>query len=180
MINPRQIFGRLDRFSCPFVSPLGAGRIGQVHDRSFASSNRAILAAFYDPVERNSDFRLDQYGVEVRNIAQIVNSDDIDAVILCTPIDLHALEIEMFANAGKSVFCEKPIDLDLERVRGCGKVVNETEVTLMFGFNRRSDLHFMSLRNTIEKGHFGKSEQVIITSRDTSARRTRCADQVEF
>ena len=154
--------------SLPFAI-LGAGRIGQVRARAVASSNRATVATFYGPVERNADLIFGEYGAEVRSIDQIANSDDIDAVILCTPTDLHVLQIEMFANAGKPVFCEKPIDLDLGRVKECLKVLDETEVTLMVGFYRRFDLHFMSVRTTIEQGHFGKPDKGIITSRDTTA-----------
>lgn len=76
-------------------------------------------------------------------------ADDIDAVVLCTPTDLHAQQIELFARAAKAVFCEKPIDLDSARVRDCLEIVDETDATLMVGFNRRFDPHFMDVRAAI-------------------------------
>ena len=62
----------------------------------------------------------------MRSIEQIVAAADIDAVVICTPTDTHADLIEQFAKAGKAIFCEKPIDLDVERVKACLKVVGAT------------------------------------------------------
>jgi len=93
-------------------------------------------------------------------------SGDVDAVVICTPTNTHADLIEQFARAGKAIFCEKPIDLSLERVRQCLKVVAQTGATLMIGFNRRFDPHFVAVRAAIDAGEIGKVEQVNITSRD--------------
>ena len=102
-------------------------------------------------------------------LEEIAAADDIDAVVLCTPTDLHAQQIELFARAGKAVFCEKPIDLETARVRDCLKIVDETDATLMIGFNRRFDPHFMGVRAAIEGGRIGRPEMGIITSRDPGA-----------
>ncbi len=122
---------------------LGAGRIGQVHARAVNGNEKAVLAAVFDPVEAAAAAVAERYGAEIRDLDAIATADDIDAVVLCTPTDLHAQQIELFARAGKAVFCEKPIDLDSARVRDCIDVVNETGTTLMVGFNRRFDPHFM-------------------------------------
>ena len=116
---------------------LGAGRIGQVHARAVSGNDDAVLAAISDPVEAAAKSVADRYGADIRDVDAIVAADDIDAVVLCTPTDLHAQQIELFARAGKAVFCEKPIDLDSARVRSCLSVVEETGATLMVGFNRR-------------------------------------------
>jgi myo-inositol 2-dehydrogenase/D-chiro-inositol 1-dehydrogenase len=102
----------------------------------------------------------------VRSIDEIEESPDIDAVVICTPTDTHADLIERFAAAGKAVFCEKPIDLDVKRVKECLAVVEKTGATLMVGFNRRFDPHFMAVRKAIDDGAIGKVEMVTITSRD--------------
>ena len=94
---------------------------------------------------------------------------DIDAVVICTPTDTHADLIERFARAGKAIFCEKPIDLDVGRVKACIKVVEETKGKLMVGFNRRFDPHFMAVRKAIDDGKIGEVEMVTITSRDPGA-----------
>ncbi|MEX0859787.1 MAG: Gfo/Idh/MocA family oxidoreductase, partial [Cucumibacter sp.] len=74
--------------------------------------------------------------------------------------------IERFARAGKAVFCEKPIDLNVARVKACLEVVEETGATLMVGFNRRFDRHFVALADAVANGRIGRVEQVLITSRD--------------
>ena len=148
---------------------LGAGRIGQVHARTVSGNDDAVLAAISDPVEVAANSLADRYGAQVRDVEAIVAADDIDAVVLCTPTDLHAQQIELFARAGKVVFCEKPIDLDSARVRACLSVVEETGATLMVGFNRRFDPHFMGVKAAIESGRIGSPEMGIITSRDPGA-----------
>ena len=95
------------------------------------------------------------YGAEVRTIEAIEKAADIDAVVICTPTDTHADLIERFAKAGKAIFCEKPIDLDVARVEECLEVVDETKATLMVGFNRRFDPHFAAVRKAIDDGAIG-------------------------
>ena len=148
---------------------LGAGRIGQVHARAVAGNDDAVLAAVFDPVAEAASAISALYGAEVRSVEEIASADDIDAVILCTPTDLHAEQIELFSRAGKAVFCEKPIDLDSARVRACLDVVEETGATLMVGFNRRFDPHFMGVKAAIDDGRIGAPEMGIITSRDPGA-----------
>ena len=148
---------------------LGVGRIGQVHARAVDGNDKAVLAAVFDPVEAAATSVAEQYGAEIRDLDAIAAADYIDAVIICTPTDLHAQQIEQFARAGKAVFCEKPIDLDPARVRACLDVVNETGATLMVGFNRRFDPHFMGVKAAIEAGRIGTPEMGIITSRDPGA-----------
>jgi myo-inositol 2-dehydrogenase/D-chiro-inositol 1-dehydrogenase len=148
---------------------LGAGRIGQVHARAVDGNENAVLAAVFDPVEAAAALVADRYGAEIRDLDAIAAADDIDAVVICTPTDLHAQQIEQFARAGKAVFCEKPIDLDSARVRGCLAVVEATGATLMVGFNRRFDPHFMGVKAAIEDGSIGAPEMGIITSRDPGA-----------
>ena len=148
---------------------LGAGRIGQVHTRAVNGNEKAVLAAVFDPVEAAAAAVAERYGAEIRDLEAIAAADDIDAVVICTPTDLHAQQIELFARAGKAVFCEKPIDLDSARVRDCLAVVEQTGATLMVGFNRRFDPHFMGVKAAIEDGSIGAPEMGIITSRDPGA-----------
>ena len=148
---------------------LGAGRIGQVHARAIYSSDKAQLAAIFDPVADAAQAIAMRYGAAVMDVDSIAADTTIDGVILCTPTDLHADQIEQFARAGKAVFCEKPIDLDAGRVRDCLQVVAETGAALMVGFNRRFDPHFMALKAAIEDGRIGTPEMGVITSRDPGA-----------
>jgi myo-inositol 2-dehydrogenase/D-chiro-inositol 1-dehydrogenase len=145
---------------------LGAGRIGKVHARAIGSNPAAELVAVADAFEKAAKDIADAYGCAIRSIDEIEKADDIDAVVICTPTDTHADLIERFAKAGKAIFCEKPIHLDVERVEKCLEVVNKTGATLMVGFNRRFDPHFAAVRKAIDDGAIGKVEQVVITSRD--------------
>jgi myo-inositol 2-dehydrogenase/D-chiro-inositol 1-dehydrogenase len=145
---------------------LGAGRIGKVHARAIGSNPSAELVAVADAVEKAAKDIADAYGCAIRSIDEMEKADDIDAVVICTPTDTHADLIERFARAGKAIFCEKPIHLDVVRVEQCLAVVEKTGATLMVGFNRRFDPHFAAVRKAIDDGAIGKVEQVVITSRD--------------
>lgn len=148
---------------------LGAGRIGKVHADAIAPLSDAVLIAVADAFPKAAEALAAQHGCEVRSIDAIAESEDVDAVIICTPTDMHADLIEQFARANKAIFCEKPIDLDAQRVRECLAVVEETGATLMVGFNRRFDPHFVAVHNAIKDGQIGKVEMMTITSRDPAA-----------
>lgn len=148
---------------------LGAGRIGKVHARAVTGNPGAVLVAVADAFPAAAEAIAAQYGCAVRTIEGIEAADDIDAVVICTPTDTHADLIERFSRAGKAIFCEKPIDLDVSRVRACMRVVEETGGKLMVGFNRRFDPHFMAVHQAIEAGRIGDVEMVTITSRDPGA-----------
>ena len=148
---------------------LGAGRIGKVHARAVTGDANARLVAVADAFPTAAQAIADQYGCDVRSIDAIAAASDIDAVVICTPTDTHADLIEMFVQAGKAVFCEKPIDLSLARVKSCLEVVRAHKGTLMVGFNRRFDPHFRAVRAEIDKGTIGAVEMVVITSRDPGA-----------
>ena len=148
---------------------LGAGRIGKVHAKAVSGNAGARLVAVADAMAPAAQAIADQYGCEVRTVAAILAAKDIDAVVICTPTDTHADLIEAFAKAGKAVFCEKPIDLSLARVKTCLKVVRDSKATLMVGFNRRFDPHFVAVKAEISKGTIGTVEMVTITSRDPGA-----------
>ena len=148
---------------------LGAGRIGKVHARAVDSNPEARLVAVADAFEQAAKDIATAYGAEVRSIDEIEAAKDIDAVVICTPTDTHADLIERFSKAGKAIFCEKPIDLDVGRVEECLDVVEKTGAALMVGFNRRFDPHFMAVKKAIDDGEIGKVEMVTITSRDPGA-----------
>ena len=130
---------------------LGAGRIGKVHAKAITGDANAKLVAVADAFPAAAKGIADQYGCEIRTVEAILAAKDIDAVVICTPTDTHADLIEAFAKAGKAIFCEKPIDLNIDRVKACLKVVRETKAILMVGFNRRFDPHFKAVRAEIDK-----------------------------
>lgn len=145
---------------------LGAGRIGQVHADAIAVVPGARLVAVADAMPDAAARVARAHGCEVRDIDAIAGAEDVDGVIICTPTDTHADLIERFVGVGKAVFCEKPIDLSLPRVRACLDVVEAAGGTLMVGFNRRFDPDFNALKAAIDAGRIGDVEMVTLTSRD--------------
>ena len=148
------------------IALLGAGRIGQAHSRAVAQTVGAELVAVSDVSAEAARAIADQHHCQTASMDEIAENLEIDAVLICTPTDLHAEQIEKFVTAGKSVFCEKPIDLDSERVRACLEVVKAYRGFLMIGFNRRFDPHFDALYQAVQQGQIGSPEMVVITSRD--------------
>jgi len=148
---------------------LGAGRIGKVHAGAIASHPGARLVAVADAMPAAAEALAAPAGAEVRPIEAIEAAADVDAVVICTPTDTHAELIERFARAGKAIFCEKPVDLDVARVQACLKVVEATGAKLMVGFNRRFDPHFRAVKAAIDDGRIGEVEMVTIVSRDPGA-----------
>lgn len=145
---------------------LGAGRIGQVHARAVSATPGAHLVAIADPMGEAARKVADAYGCDIRTIDEIAASDDVQAVAICTPTNTHSDLIEQFARARKAVFCEKPIDLSLARVKACLKTVEAEGATLMVGFQRRFDPDFQALKRAIDDGRIGEVEMVTLTSRD--------------
>ncbi|MBN9026360.1 MAG: inositol 2-dehydrogenase [Rhizobiales bacterium] len=145
---------------------LGAGRIGKVHAGAIAANAGATLVAVADAFPEAAKALAAATGAEVREADAIMDAGDIDAVLITTPTDLHASMIEQAARAGKAIFCEKPVDLDVARVKECLAVVAAEKALLMVGFNRRFDPNFIEVRRQIDVGAIGKVEMVSITSRD--------------
>ncbi|MBL1406970.1 MAG: Gfo/Idh/MocA family oxidoreductase, partial [Rhizobiales bacterium] len=151
------------------LAVLGAGRIGQVHAKAISSVASAQLVAIAEPFAEAAKAMQDKYGCAIQTIDEILVNSDIDAVVICTPTDTHSNLIEQFCRAGKAVFCEKPVDLDVARANECMKVVKETNGKLMVGFNRRFDPDFMALKKAVDEGAIGNVEMITITSRDPGA-----------
>lgn len=148
---------------------VGAGRIGQVHA---ASITYQIPQA---EIVRVSDVKLEaarevaeRFGIAAygNDFMQIVNDPDIDAVLVCSPTPTHA-DISIAAmKAGKHVFCEKPVDLTIEKIRATQRVAEESGVKLQIGFNRRFDHNHGRVKELAASGALGKIEMIKITSRD--------------
>jgi myo-inositol 2-dehydrogenase/D-chiro-inositol 1-dehydrogenase len=148
------------------IGLLGAGRIGRIHGGNVAASSRAQLVAVADALPAAARKLAREAGARAATVDDVIAAADIDAVFVCTPTDTHADLIEAAVNAGKAVFCEKPVDLDARRIRRCLKVVARTRRPLMIGFNRRFDPNFASLQQRLAAGEIGDVEIVTITSRD--------------
>ena len=151
------------------IGLLGAGRIGRTHARAISELDNVKILAVNDPVGESAAFITAMSGARAASQTEICNDPDIDAVIICSPTALHSEQIIEAAQGGKDIFCEKPIDLDLDRVRTCVEEVDRAGVKLMIGFNRRFDSNFAAVKKNIDNGEVGAVELVQITSRDPAA-----------
>jgi myo-inositol 2-dehydrogenase / D-chiro-inositol 1-dehydrogenase len=147
---------------------LGAGRIGAVHARNAAASSRIELAAVSDVVSEAAAALSRETGALAVPMDAVLEDSSIDAVLVATPTDTHAALSERAAQAGKAVFCEKPVDLDAARVRTCLARIEATGIPFFVGFNRRFDPSFASFKRRLDDGEIGAVETLSITSRDPS------------
>ncbi len=148
------------------IGLLGCGRIGQVHALSLAQLSTARLTAVADALPAAAQNLAASSGAEVRSAAEIITANDIDAVIVATPTTLHYDQIHALADAGKAIFCEKPIDLSSERAAQCQLAVEAAGVGFFTAFNRRFDPNFAHLQKQLAAGVVGDPETIVITSRD--------------
>ena len=148
---------------------IGAGRIANVHADAIAAHPGSRLAAVTDALPEAAQALAQRSGAEHRSTEDIAADPAIDGVLICTPTDTHADLIESFARAGKHVFCEKPVDLDIARAEQVVGIARKAGVKLMLGFNRRFDPNFAAARRAIDEGRIGAVEMVTITSRDPGA-----------
>ncbi|MBT8413008.1 MAG: inositol 2-dehydrogenase [Boseongicola sp.] len=150
------------------IGLLGCGRIGQVHALSLSRIPSARLVAVADALDEAARNLAASSGAEVRTAEDIIAATDIDAVIVATPTTLHYDQIHALADAGKAIFCEKPIDLSSERAAECRSAVKAAGVGFFTAFNRRFDPNFAHLQAQLAAGVIGAPEIVVITSRDPS------------
>jgi myo-inositol 2-dehydrogenase/D-chiro-inositol 1-dehydrogenase len=147
---------------------LGVGRIGKIHlENMHYRFPEVEVSTVADPTVEGRDFAR-AMGIEnvTGNAEDILSDADIEAVVICSPTDTHADYVVQAAKAGKAIFCEKPLDLSLARVREVLQVVEDCNVPLMVGFNRRFDPNFRKLHNMVLEGKVGTPQIVKITSRD--------------
>lgn len=151
------------------IAIIGAGRIGQVHAENLTRHiQEAEVVAIADVVPELAQQTAQSFGIPhaSSNPREIISSDDVDAVAICSSTETHADFIIQAAQAGKHAFCEKPIALNLQAVDAALTAVAENGVMLQIGFNRRFDPNFRGLRDAVRNGEIGTPYLVQITSRD--------------
>lgn len=152
------------------IAVAGLGRIGKIHLDNLLQSKGVEVVAVADPNEDCLQYAKDK-GIHCTtdSFEEMLEIAGFDAVLICSPTDTHANYVELSAKAGKHIFCEKPLDLSLDRVIGVLKIVKDAKVKLMLGFNRRFDKEFRKVRDLIKNEAVGRPHLVKITSRDPGA-----------
>ena len=148
------------------VALFGAGRIGKVHAASIKAAPRSALVAVTDVVKDAAEDLAAAYGIAARSADDILADPAIDAILIASSTNTHADLIERGVAAGKAIFCEKPIDLDLARAQQVLALTKSHDKPVMMGFNRRFDPNFTQLRAALAAGEIGKPEMLALTSYD--------------
>jgi myo-inositol 2-dehydrogenase/D-chiro-inositol 1-dehydrogenase len=151
------------------VALFGAGRIGSIHAGNLVRQPGVRLKYIAD-VNRSAAVALaGKHRAEVRAADAIFAEEAITAIVIASSTDTHADLIQRGAAAGKAIFCEKPVDLDLVRARACAQAVGKAGVICMIGFQRRYDPTFAALKTRLAAGEIGDPEMLVVTSRDPGA-----------
>jgi myo-inositol 2-dehydrogenase/D-chiro-inositol 1-dehydrogenase len=148
---------------------IGTGRIGKVHIATLVQSvPQAEVVTIADVNTDSASDVAKSFGISsvFSNYMDVINNPDVEAVIICSPTDTHARYIVDAAKAGKHIFCEKPVDLSLEVIKGALDAVKRSGVKLMVGFNRRFDPNFLKIKQLVLDGKIGDPHILKITSRD--------------
>ena len=154
------------------IGVIGAGRIGKLHSNNLATRvPNAELAAISDVYEPAAKELAEKLGVPnyYNDYHKILEDPTIDAVFICSSTDTHSpISIEA-AKAGKHIFCEKPIDHDLDKIKAVLEEVKKAGVKYQVGFHRRFDRNFKHVHEVVQNGGIGDVQIVKVTSRDPEA-----------
>ncbi|HIU98928.1 MAG TPA: inositol 2-dehydrogenase [Candidatus Limadaptatus stercoripullorum] len=155
------------------IGIIGAGRIGKVHLQSVTRYvTDAKVIALADPfmnAETEEWARSLGVGKLTRDYKEILSDPEVDAVFICSSTDTHsAISLEAIA-AGKHIFCEKPVDHDLGKIKAVMQALEGSNVKYQVGFNRRFDHNFAAAREAVANGRIGELAVLKITSRDPGA-----------
>lgn len=152
------------------VGIIGAGRIGRVHAQSIALNIPGAKIKTIADIFMNDETRLWAESLGIENTSQdyldILNDKEIEVVLICSSTDTHAQFTMEAAKAGKNVFCEKPLDPSIDKIKETLKVVEETGIKFQIGFNRRFDHNFKAVKQAVLDGKVGDPHIIRITSRD--------------
>jgi myo-inositol 2-dehydrogenase/D-chiro-inositol 1-dehydrogenase len=148
---------------------IGAGRIGKIHAETLALRlPDTEVVAIADPYKEAADETAARLRIPVSSddASTVIRRDDVEAVAICSSTDTHVPCIIEAAQAGKHIFCEKPIDMSLAEIDRALEAVEKAGVKLQIGFNRRFDPNFARVRRAISEGEIGVPHRIHIISRD--------------
>lgn len=146
------------------IALLGAGRIGRIHAANAAAHPAFRLSYVVDLVGTSAEALARETGAAVASLDAVLADAEVEGVIVASSTDAHLGHCLAAAAAGKAIFCEKPLDMDLGRARAAAAELKDAR--LFLGFNRRFDPSFRALKRRLEGGEVGTVETLQITSND--------------
>jgi len=151
------------------VALYGAGRIGKIHAGNLVRQPGVRLKYVVDVDAQAAAELAERHGAKVASMQLPLEDPDVKAVVIASSTDTHADLIVRAAAAGKQIFCEKPVDLSLDRARVCAGAVATAGVRCLIGFQRRYDPTFAAAKRRLVAGEIGDPEMLVVTSRDPGA-----------
>jgi myo-inositol 2-dehydrogenase/D-chiro-inositol 1-dehydrogenase len=151
------------------IGVIGTGRMGSVHTRNLVRRiPQANVVAVCDIRLEVAQAVADELGIQgvIRDYHELLMDDRIEAVVIASSTNTHAFMMQDAARAGKHIFCEKPLALDLDSINVALAAVEEAGVKLQVGFNRRFDSNFQRVHELVASGEIGAPCILRITSRD--------------
>lgn len=152
---------------------IGAGRIGRVHAESISKYVKQAEVKAISDIKVTDELKEWANTMGIENIYddyhKILQDPEIDAVLICSSTNTHApISIEA-ARAKKHIFCEKPIDSNIDRIKDVLAEVEKAKVKFQVGFNRRFDHNFKAIKSRVNNGDIGEPHLIRVTSRDPDA-----------
>jgi myo-inositol 2-dehydrogenase/D-chiro-inositol 1-dehydrogenase len=144
----------------------GAGFIGKIHAANIAKHPKSELTYIYDVDLAAAEQLARQLGAKVAGSPEEIWASDVNAVLIASSTNTHADLLRGAIQARKPIYCEKPIDLNIDRVKYVVQQAQQTNLPILVGFSRRFDANHLGLRQAFQNGEIGKLEMMHITARD--------------
>ena len=149
------------------IALFGLGRIGIVHAQNIFLNNKCSLQYVFDIDQaRAKEIAKKFNSIPIKNTRIAYTDKKVDVIFITTPTSTHIKYIMEAVKFKKTIFCEKPLDLNIKKINQCKKFIKKYNPKIQVGFNRRYDPGHYALKKSIQIGEIGKLEKIIITSRD--------------
>jgi len=146
---------------------MGAGRIGKMHAKNIALHPMCNLSYVFDINQALAKKIAKKFNsISIKNTRIAYTDKNVDVIFITTPTSTHIKYIMEAVKFKKTIFCEKPLDLNIKKINQCKKFIKKYNSKIQVGFNRRYDPGHYALKKSIQIGEIGKLEKIIITSRD--------------
>ncbi|KPA04981.1 MULTISPECIES: Gfo/Idh/MocA family oxidoreductase [Pantoea] len=150
------------------VALLGCGFIGEVHAANLQAHPGVELVWVADAEPTRAAAFATRFGARAASVTEAINDEQIDMVLIASATPTHADLLEAAARAGKAIYCEKPVDLSLERARSAVANVLPYNVPVTVGFNRRFDVSHQQLKQQLRQGRIGPAELIQMVCRSSA------------
>ena len=149
------------------IALFGLGRIGSMHAQNIFLNNKCSLQYVFDIDQALAKKIAKKFNsISIKNTRIAYTDKKVDVIFITTPTSTHIKYIMEAVKFKKTIFCEKPLDLNIKKINQCKKFIKKYNPKIQVGFNRRYDPGHYALKKSIQIGEIGKLEKIIITSRD--------------